>query len=77
MQQQRNVLLIALFLSKNKGGGAASRQNLLEYFKDKVKSDGSKNAELSLRIGSLFNPLHPLTKLQDTSIESYYAVLKD
>ena len=77
MQQQRNVLLIALFLSKNKGGGAASRQTLLEYFKDKVKSDGSKNVELSLRIGSLFNPCHPLTKLQDTHIDSFYAVLKD
>ena len=29
------------------------------------------------RIGSLFNPCHPLTKLQETDIDSYYAVLKD
>ena len=71
------MLLIAQFLARSKGGGAASRQTLLEHFKEKVKNDGSKNAEMSLRIGSLFNPKHPLTKLQDTHIESYYAVLKD
>ena len=71
------MLLITLFLAKSKGGGAASRQTLLEFFKETVKSNGSKNAELSLRLGSLFNPEHPLTKLQDTHIESYYAVLKD
>jgi len=30
-----------------------------------------------MRIGSIFNPKHPLTKLQDTHIESYYMVLKE
>lgn len=30
-----------------------------------------------MRIGSLFNPESPLTKLQETHIESYYTVLKD
>lgn len=76
-QLKKSCLLIALYLSKNKGGGAKSRQTLLEFFKDHVKSEGSQNAKLSLRIGSIFNPKHPLTKLQDTHIESYYAVLKD
>lgn len=61
--QQKNVLLIALYLSRNKGGGAASRQTLLEYFKEDCKSSDSKNLTLSLRIGSLFNPNSPLTKL--------------
>ena len=73
----RNTLIIALYLARNKGGGAKSRQTLLEYFKESTKSNDSKNANLSLRIGSLFNPKHPLTKLQSTDIESYYAVLKD
>lgn len=73
----RNSLLVALYLSKNKGGGAKSRQTLLEFFKENTKTNESKNASLSLRVGSLFNPKHPLTKLQSTDIESYYAVLKD
>ena len=73
----KNVLLIGLYLSLNKGGGASTRQNLLEFFKESHKDESSKNAKLSLKIGSLFNPKHPLTKLQDTHIESYYAVLKD
>ena len=77
LQHMRNTLIIALYLARNKGGGAKSRQTLLEYFKDSTKSNDSKNANLSLRIGSLFNPKHPLTKLQSTDVESYYAVLKD
>ena len=56
-------MLVALYLAKNKGGGAASRQNLLEFFKEKIKSGDSNNAPLSLRVGSLFNPKHPLTAL--------------
>ena len=77
MQHKRNTLLVALYLARNKGGGAKSRQTLLEFFKENTKSNDSKNANLSLRIGSLFNPKHPLTKLQTTDIESYYTVLKD
>ena len=77
MQHKRNTLLVALYLARNKGGGAKSRQTLLEFFKENTKSNDSKNANLSLRIGSLFNPKHPLTKLQTTDIESYYMVLKD
>ena len=77
MQLKKNALLVALYLARNKGGGAASRQTLLEFFKENTKQGESKNARLSLRIGSLFNPKHPLTKLQDTAIESYYTVLKE
>ena len=77
MQLKKNTLLVALYLARNKGGGAASRQTLLEFFKENTKQEDSRNARLSLRIGSLFNPKHPLTKLQDTAIESYYEVLKE
>jgi len=63
MQQKKCCLLIALYLNRNKGGGAKSRQTLLEFFKEHVKTNESQNAKLSMRIGSIFNPKHPLTKL--------------
>ena len=76
-QQRKSCLLIALYLNRNKGGGAQSRQTLLEFFKEDVKAKDSQHAKLSMRIGSIFNPKHPLTKLQDTHIDSYYMVLKE
>ena len=66
-----------MYLNRNKGGGAQSRQTLLEFFKEDVKAKDSQNAKLSMRIGSIFNPKHPLTKLQDTHIDTYYMVLKE
>ena len=79
-QQKKSALLVALFLNRTKGGGVQSRQTLLEFFKEHVKNNGSKNAELSMKIGSIFNPKHPLSKLQeqgDAAKEAYYSVLKE
>ena len=77
MVQKKNAVLLSLYVARNKGGGAKSRQTLLEFFKEVTKDKPSNNAKLSLRIGSLFNPTSPLTKLQEIDIESYYAVLKE
>ena len=77
MIHKKNTLMISWYLARNKGGGVKSRQTILEFFKENTKESESKNAPLSLRIGSLFDPRNPLTKLQDTHIESYYMILKD
>ena len=39
--QQKNVLLIAQYLSRSKGGGAESKETLLEHLDKKVETTSS------------------------------------
>ena len=75
-QRKINAILLALSFAKNKGGGTASRQSLLDYCDQVVKDEEAQNSSAIFKFGSIFDPRNPLTKLQDTHIESYYEVLK-
>ena len=75
-QRKINAILIGLSYAKNKGGGEASRQTLLDYIDEVTKSDNSLKVDCVVQFGSIFDPRNPLTKLQETSIDSYYEVLK-
>ena len=85
LQQTKQVILITLYLARNKGGGQKSRQTLLEYFveltaKKAANEDEEKNAAgmLQLKIGSLFNPRQFLVLKDMPQLKGlYYSLLKD
>lgn len=63
VQRKKNAILVALSFAKNKGGGEASRQSLIDYLDQLIKEQDSYNSDVVFSYGSIFDPRNPLTKL--------------